>query len=348
MGFLLVADEREDGAASDGNVRVAGELEHAESVEGLFIAPGVAGDDGDAEDLDLGGLEQGEDGHLIGTAGAGAVLIHKDEALLRKAGRYGDGKEEQKGGELHCRVLSHTRHPAPGKRLASRGALSATESMRAGGRRDGQVGFAGGIDGKKAILAFPGACGLDAFDVAKGHVEEAALAAVHGLECVGDARSDDFVGSDFSGHAEFLGAERLEVPGIEADEVVLALLEAEHLGGDGFKRAQKFSAVLGEEGNVGAAELNVDLTGFKPLWVAGAIACCDAVFEAHAPQPVERRKQSSNLLGSFLQVSDRHNSLVSQMQKGNQYGRRILRAGGHLQSNMRRCGKKGERRTSEF
>jgi hypothetical protein len=219
--------------------------------------------------------------------------------------------------------------------------LSAAESAGARGRGDGQVGFAGGIDSKEAILAFAGACGLNAFNVTEGHVEEAALAAVHGLEGVGDASSDDFIGGDFSGHAEFLGAEGLEVAGIEADEVVLSLLEAEHLGGDGFKRAQELAAVLGEEGNVGPPELHVDLTGFKALWVAGAIACGDAVFEAHASQPVERRKQSSNLLGSFLQVSDGHNSLVSQMQKGSQYGWRILRARGHLQGDMGCCGNKG-------
>jgi hypothetical protein len=48
---------------------------------GLFVAPGVAGDHGDAEDLDLGGLQEDHHRHLVGAAGAGAVLIDEDEAL---------------------------------------------------------------------------------------------------------------------------------------------------------------------------------------------------------------------------------------------------------------------------
>ena len=64
-GFFLCADERKDCAAGYGNVGVAGEFEHAQGVEGFFVAPGVAGDHGDAEDLDLRRLQQSQHGHLV-------------------------------------------------------------------------------------------------------------------------------------------------------------------------------------------------------------------------------------------------------------------------------------------
>jgi hypothetical protein len=52
----------------------------------------VAGDYGDAEDFDLGGLEEDEEGLHVAASGAGAVLIDDDFA----AGfRGGEGGEEE-------------------------------------------------------------------------------------------------------------------------------------------------------------------------------------------------------------------------------------------------------------
>src|SRR5487761_555962 len=58
--FLAVV-EREDGAGDDGNVRAADDFEHAQGVGDFFVAPLVAGDDGDAEDVGLRRLNQRED-----------------------------------------------------------------------------------------------------------------------------------------------------------------------------------------------------------------------------------------------------------------------------------------------
>ena len=80
--LLLVADERKDGAGHDGDVSAADDFEHAEGVLHFLIAPRVAGDDGDAEHVDVGRLQKDHHRHLVGAAGAGAVLVDEDEALL--------------------------------------------------------------------------------------------------------------------------------------------------------------------------------------------------------------------------------------------------------------------------
>jgi len=79
LGFS--ADEGEDGAGDYGDVGAVDEFEHSQGVLDLFRLPRVAADHGDAEDADLRGLEQDHHGHLVGAAGAGAVLIDEDEAL---------------------------------------------------------------------------------------------------------------------------------------------------------------------------------------------------------------------------------------------------------------------------
>lgn len=84
--------EREDGAGDDGNVGASDDFEHAESVGDFFVAPAVSGDDGDAEDLGLRGLDEGEDGLLVGGGGAAGVLVNDDFAR----GLGGGGKGEEK------------------------------------------------------------------------------------------------------------------------------------------------------------------------------------------------------------------------------------------------------------
>jgi hypothetical protein len=89
-GLLLGADEGENGSGDDGDIGAVDEFEHAQGVLDLLRLPRVAGDHGDAEDFDGGGLEQDHHGHLVGAGGAGAVLIDEDEAGrggLREGGK---------------------------------------------------------------------------------------------------------------------------------------------------------------------------------------------------------------------------------------------------------------------
>ena len=47
-----------------------------------------------------------------------------------------------------------------------------------------------------------------------------------------------FFRSGFSGQAQFLSAQSLEVAGVKTDHVVLMVVEAQHLRGQGFERPQ--------------------------------------------------------------------------------------------------------------
>ena len=99
IGFGFGAEEGEDGAGDDGDVGAMDELEHAQGVLDLFGLPGVAADHGDAEDLYLGGLEEDHHGHLVGAAGAGAVLVDEDETLGVGGEGGCDGEDEEKVAE---------------------------------------------------------------------------------------------------------------------------------------------------------------------------------------------------------------------------------------------------------
>ena len=176
--------------------------------------------------------------------------------------------------------------------------------------------LAGGKDGKEAVLPFAGTGRLHALDVFEGHVQQAAFAAVHGRKGVGRSGADDLVGGYFCLQFQFLRAHGFEIGGVEADQVVLALLEAQHLRGNGFKCAQQLAVMLGDEGHVGTAELDVDHAPFESLWIARAIARGDAELEAETAQFVQRGKEPGDLLCSLLQVIDWHNSLVSQSRAG--------------------------------
>ena len=66
------------------------QLEQAQSVGNFFVAPLVAGDDGDAEDLHLGRLNESQERLHVATARAGTVLIDDYFArLLGECGGYG-------------------------------------------------------------------------------------------------------------------------------------------------------------------------------------------------------------------------------------------------------------------
>ncbi len=107
---------------------------------------------------------------------------------------------------------------------------------------------------------------------AEGHVQQAALAAVHGRKGVGDAGPEHLFRGGLGRQAQLLRAQRLEVGGVEADQVALALIEAEHLRGDGLQGAQQLAVVLGHQRHVGPGQFHVDLAGLQALGVARAVA----------------------------------------------------------------------------
>ena len=125
-----------------------------------------------------------------------------------------------------------------------------------------------------------------------------------------------FFGGGLGGQAQLLRAQGLEVAGVKADQVVLALVEPQHLRGDGLQRAQQLAVVLGHQRHIGAAQLDVDHARLEAFGVARAVAGGDAVLEAQSAQLVQGGQKSGNFLGGLLQVVDRHNRQVSQSQTG--------------------------------
>jgi len=78
---LLAVHQREGGAGEDGNVGAADDLEEAQGVLDFFVAPGIAGKDGDAENVSVRRIDERKDGLHVGAAGAGGVLVDDDFAL---------------------------------------------------------------------------------------------------------------------------------------------------------------------------------------------------------------------------------------------------------------------------
>jgi hypothetical protein len=96
LGFVVGADQRKDSSGYYGDVGAADDFEEAEGSGDFLVAPLVAGDDGDAEDFDFGGLEEEEKGLQVTAAGPGAVLV--DDDFVAGLGG-GEGRDEEEGEE---------------------------------------------------------------------------------------------------------------------------------------------------------------------------------------------------------------------------------------------------------
>jgi len=96
---FLAVHQGKSRTRNDGNIGAADNFEEAQSVQDFFVAPGVTGGDGDAEDIGVGRLHEGEDGLRVGTAGAGAIFIDDNFAFfLGREGRGGgnNGKNQER------------------------------------------------------------------------------------------------------------------------------------------------------------------------------------------------------------------------------------------------------------
>ena len=99
-GFLFGSHQGKHRSQRNRHVAAADQFQHAQGVPRLIIAPGVSRDHGDAEHLDLRGLQQHHHRHLVRTTRAGAVLIDQHQAL---AGRVGGGRRHHARGQCHRR-----------------------------------------------------------------------------------------------------------------------------------------------------------------------------------------------------------------------------------------------------
>jgi hypothetical protein len=76
---------------------MAGEFEHTERVGDLLVAPLITGDDGDAEHINIRGLQDEQKGLLVGGSRAAGVLIEDDFARGLGVGERDDQAEKQNG-----------------------------------------------------------------------------------------------------------------------------------------------------------------------------------------------------------------------------------------------------------
>ncbi len=99
---LLGTDERKDGAGNDRDIRAADDFHQAKGVLNFFVAPGVAGEHGDAEDIGFWRIYERENRLQIGAAGASGVLIDDDFAFALGADGQSkkDTERQEQGGAV--------------------------------------------------------------------------------------------------------------------------------------------------------------------------------------------------------------------------------------------------------
>ena len=94
--LLFRIHEREHGARNHRHIRPADNLEQPQRVQHLFIAPGIAGKHGNAENIRLRRVQNRQHGLHIRPAGPSAVLIDDHLALrLRRGGRREERRERR-------------------------------------------------------------------------------------------------------------------------------------------------------------------------------------------------------------------------------------------------------------
>ncbi len=162
---------------------------------------------------------------------------------------------------------------------ASSASVSIAAARGHGGNWRRQIRAAFGVDDEVALLAFAVGDGFYVIHLAEGHVQQAPLAGVGGREAVGLAGLTNALGSGLGGELNLLQAERLEVEGVEADQIVLAGVEMEDLDGDVLEGPEELAVALGEQGGVGTGQLNVENLGTGILGVSGSSAGADAVLQ---------------------------------------------------------------------
>ena len=92
--FLFAVHKREFSTGEHGNVRAANDFEQPQRVRDFLVAPGVAGDDRDAEDFRVRRIDQREQRLHVAAAGAGAILVEDDFPFGLRCGREGSRKKE--------------------------------------------------------------------------------------------------------------------------------------------------------------------------------------------------------------------------------------------------------------
>ena len=184
----------------------------------------------------------------------------------------------------------------------------ASEAARLELRLDWQVSLAFGIDHEKTALPLAHAGRFNALQRLADHVQHAPLTTVHRWKAVGLPSLAHLVGCGFGREAQLLGAQSLEVSSVKAHHVVLVVVQAQHLRGQGFDSPQEFAVVLDHQRYIGPGQFNADLPRRSDFAFLRPIGRADAVFEAQPAELVQGVQESGNFLCSLLHVINRHNN----------------------------------------
>jgi hypothetical protein len=92
LRFIASPEEWKGRSTEDRDFGASHDLEQTQRVGDFLIAPLIAADDGDSEEVDLRGLEQHQQRLHVAAAGAGTILIENDFAPLLLRPRAGTGR----------------------------------------------------------------------------------------------------------------------------------------------------------------------------------------------------------------------------------------------------------------
>ena len=144
--------------------------------------------------------------------------------------------------------------------------------------------------------------------VAQRDVNDAAFAAIHRVEAEGFGRALDLLGGNSRAQAKFGDAEHAEVVGIEGDEGMIVIRDAQSLHRDVLKGKQHFGLIGEEDLDIGPFELDHNLWIFD-LGI-GRIARFDfvldikvGVVEDHVEKLFDARADGINGIFGFAQCS---------------------------------------------
>src|SRR5581483_11106046 len=94
LSFVAAADQRKSSTGNDGNIGAPENLEEAECMGDLFIAPLIAADHRRPTNFDLGRLNHHQQGLHVAAAGGGKVFIDDDLAAGLGQSRGCDKKKQ--------------------------------------------------------------------------------------------------------------------------------------------------------------------------------------------------------------------------------------------------------------
>jgi hypothetical protein len=120
------------------------------------------------------------------------------------------------------------------------------------GRNDDDLTAAAGADGFGANFGFR----------AQRHVDDTAFTAAHGREKEGLAGLLDAIASGLGRKAQFFDAEQAIVEGVEDDQRMVFMRQAQHFHREVFEGQQQFSLVLEQEVGFGTTEANDNVRVF--------------------------------------------------------------------------------------